>query len=142
MQNKQPIASRTFNMVLCESARYAVARENWHASQSRIMFFCQKLCCSKRPLRLCMIILCVLLLNGAILILWQGLILTRYSPNGVVWAIMRRARNLHASAQYISQSLDGNIPETVEELKKLKGIGDYSASAIAAIAFNKPRYCD
>ena len=49
-----------------------------------------------------------------------------------------RARNLHASAQYISQSLGGKIPETVEELKKLKGIGDYSASAIAAIAFNKP----
>ncbi len=49
-----------------------------------------------------------------------------------------RARNLHASAQEIITHYDGKIPQTESELKKLRGIGDYTAAAIASIAFNKP----
>ena len=49
-----------------------------------------------------------------------------------------RARNLHASAQEIMADYGGNIPQAESELKKLRGIGDYTAAAIASIAFNKP----
>ena len=49
-----------------------------------------------------------------------------------------RARNLHASAQEIMTHYAGNIPQTESELKKLRGIGDYTSAAIASIAFNKP----
>jgi A/G-specific adenine glycosylase len=49
-----------------------------------------------------------------------------------------RARNLHACAKMVANELGGVFPETQEELKKLPGIGDYTANAIAAIAFNKP----
>ncbi|MCH9844565.1 MAG: A/G-specific adenine glycosylase [Alphaproteobacteria bacterium] len=49
-----------------------------------------------------------------------------------------RARNLHASAQEIVTHYGGKIPQTESELKKLRGIGDYTAAAIASIAFNKP----
>ncbi|MCH9853011.1 MAG: A/G-specific adenine glycosylase [Alphaproteobacteria bacterium] len=49
-----------------------------------------------------------------------------------------RARNLHASAREIIAHYGGRIPQTESELKKLRGIGDYTAAAIASIAFNKP----
>lgn len=49
-----------------------------------------------------------------------------------------RARNLHACAKVISKEHKGKFPQTIEELKKLPGIGDYTANAIAAIAFDKP----
>ncbi len=49
-----------------------------------------------------------------------------------------RARNLHACAKVIAYEMNGKFPETQDELKKLPGIGDYTANAIAAIAFNKP----
>ena len=48
----------------------------------------------------------------------------------------RRARLLHKGAQYVTQKLDGSIPQTVEELKKIDGIGPYTACAIASIAFD------
>ncbi len=48
-----------------------------------------------------------------------------------------RARNLHASAQEIMAHYGGKIPQTEPELKKLRGIGDYTAAAIASIAFNR-----
>lgn len=48
-----------------------------------------------------------------------------------------RARNLHAAAKYITNELDGKFPETYEEILKLKGVGDYTASAIASICFDE-----
>lgn len=59
-----------------------------------------------------------------VLKLWQGL------------GYYSRARNLHASAKYIVDDLDGKFPDTFEDILKLKGVGDYTASAIASICFN------
>ena len=47
-----------------------------------------------------------------------------------------RARNLHTAAQQVVE-LDG-FPQTFKELKTLKGVGDYTAAAIASIAFGEP----
>jgi A/G-specific adenine glycosylase len=61
-----------------------------------------------------------------VLKLWQGL------------GYYSRARNLHFTAKYISKNLDGKFPETYDELIKLKGVGDYTASAISSICFDAP----
>ena len=61
-----------------------------------------------------------------VLKLWQGL------------GYYSRARNLHATAQYIVEELNGEFPNNYRELLKLKGVGDYTASAIASICFNEP----
>ncbi len=61
-----------------------------------------------------------------ILKLWQGL------------GYYSRARNLHFTAKYISTELNGEFPNKYNELIKLKGVGDYTASAIASICFNEP----
>ncbi|MEJ6792849.1 MAG: A/G-specific adenine glycosylase [Lacinutrix sp.] len=63
--------------------------------------------------------------ESQILKLWQGL------------GYYSRARNLHASAKYIVEELDGHFPDTYNEIIKLKGIGDYTASAVASICFNE-----
>ena len=55
---------------------------------------------------------------------WQGL------------GYYSRARNLHTAAQQVVE-LDG-FPQTFKELKTLKGVGDYTAAAIASIAFGEP----
>ena len=47
-----------------------------------------------------------------------------------------RARNLHASAKYISEELGGVFPQTHEEILKLKGVGPYTAAAIASFAYD------
>ena len=60
-----------------------------------------------------------------VLKLWQGL------------GYYSRARNLHATAKYISNELNGVFPISYKELIKLKGVGDYTASAIASICFNE-----
>ncbi|GIY99223.1 adenine DNA glycosylase [Caerostris extrusa] len=50
-----------------------------------------------------------------------------------------RGRRLHEGAKIIMEKLNGKIPDSVSELTKLiPGIGAYSASAIASIAFQKP----
>ena len=49
-----------------------------------------------------------------------------------------RARNLHACAQAIARDHGGRFPDTATALKSLPGIGDYTAAAIAAIAFDEP----
>lgn len=49
-----------------------------------------------------------------------------------------RARNLHSGAKQIVDEYNGVIPDKWNELKNIKGIGDYTASAILSIAFNKP----
>jgi len=48
-----------------------------------------------------------------------------------------RARNLKKAAQQIISEFGGSLPSTLDELKKLPGIGDYTSSAIMAIAFNQ-----
>ncbi len=49
-----------------------------------------------------------------------------------------RARNLHRCAQVVANELGGEFPHTPQELRRLPGIGDYTAGAIAAIAFDYP----
>ncbi len=49
-----------------------------------------------------------------------------------------RARNLLKCARVVAHELDGQFPETREELLKLPGIGPYTAAAVSAIAFDQP----
>ena len=58
--------------------------------------------------------------------LWEGL------------GYYSRARNLKKSAQVILKNFDGKLPDDFEDLITLPGIGNYTANAILAIAFNKP----
>lgn len=58
--------------------------------------------------------------------LWEGL------------GYYSRARNLHAAAQYIAGELDGRFPDTYEGIRQLKGVGPYTAAAIASFAFGLP----
>ena len=60
-----------------------------------------------------------------VLLLWQGL------------GYYTRARNLHYTAKHIFYNLNSKFPQTYKELIKLKGIGDYTASAISSICFEK-----
>ena len=48
-----------------------------------------------------------------------------------------RARNLKKTAKRIIKEFNGKLPKNIEQLKTLPGIGDYTSSAIMAIAFNK-----
>jgi len=48
-----------------------------------------------------------------------------------------RARNLHKCARVVAQEYGGVFPDTEAELRKLPGIGPYTAAAIAAIAFDR-----
>lgn len=56
---------------------------------------------------------------------WQGL------------GYYSRARNLHVTAKMVSQEMDGIFPQSYKGLLKLKGVGDYTASAIASICYNQ-----
>jgi len=49
----------------------------------------------------------------------------------------RRARYLHKGAKYVVDELNGVVPDTVDELLNVSGIGRYTASAISSIAFDK-----
>ncbi|MDG2150601.1 MAG: A/G-specific adenine glycosylase [Polaribacter sp.] len=64
--------------------------------------------------------------ESTVLKMWQGL------------GYYSRARNLHFTAKYIATELNGVFPATFNEIIKLKGIGDYTASAISSICFNEP----
>ena len=64
--------------------------------------------------------------EDTVLKLWQGL------------GYYSRARNLHSTAQYIHKECGGVFPNTFKSLLKLKGVGDYTASAISSICFNIP----
>ena len=64
--------------------------------------------------------------ENTVLKLWQGL------------GYYSRARNLHFSAKYIKNELNGVFPNNYKNLLQLKGVGDYTASAIASICFNEP----
>ena len=59
----------------------------------------------------------------------------------VAWAGLgyyARARNLHKCAQAVVERHGGIFPDTEEELRALPGVGDYTAAAVAAIAFDRP----
>ncbi len=49
----------------------------------------------------------------------------------------RRARMLHRAAQFVARELDGKLPETAIDLRKLPGIGEYTCAAVASIAFGE-----
>ncbi|MGM0290678.1 A/G-specific adenine glycosylase [Enterococcus sp. AZ029] len=49
-----------------------------------------------------------------------------------------RARNLKVAAQQIVSEFGGKMPDTIEDIRSLKGIGPYTAGAIGSIAFNLP----
>jgi A/G-specific adenine glycosylase len=60
-----------------------------------------------------------------VLKLWQGL------------GYYSRARNLHNTAKFIASELDGVFPNNYNDLLKLKGIGEYTAAAIASFSYNE-----
>ena len=64
--------------------------------------------------------------NKKLIKLWEGL------------GYYSRARNLKKTAQFVVNNFNGEIPNNFDDLKSLPGIGDYTANAILAIAFNKP----
>jgi len=61
-----------------------------------------------------------------VLKLWQGL------------GYYSRARNLHETAKRIAYNYKGIFPDTYTDILKLKGVGEYTAAAIASISFNQP----
>jgi A/G-specific adenine glycosylase len=60
-----------------------------------------------------------------VLKLWQGL------------GYYSRARNLHKTAQYVAFELDGKFPDHYTALLKLKGVGSYTAAAIASFSYGE-----
>ena len=64
--------------------------------------------------------------ENEVLKLWQGL------------GYYSRARNMHIAARQIMNEFDGLFPYTIINIEKLKGIGSYTAAAIASIAFGLP----
>ncbi|MCL7454098.1 MAG: A/G-specific adenine glycosylase [Anaerolineae bacterium] len=48
-----------------------------------------------------------------------------------------RARNLHRAARWVVQEMNGRLPARSEDLSRLPGVGQYTASAIASIAFGQ-----
>ena len=63
--------------------------------------------------------------EDAVMRLWQGL------------GYYSRARNLHQTAKIIATEYKGQFPSTYAEIARLKGIGPYTAGAIASIAFGE-----
>ena len=49
-----------------------------------------------------------------------------------------RARHLHEAAQTVVDAHDGTVPDTMDAIKELKGIGPYTAAAVLSIAYEKP----
>jgi A/G-specific adenine glycosylase len=62
----------------------------------------------------------------AVLAAWEGL------------GYYSRARNLHRAAKYIMETCGGRFPDSFELLQTLPGVGEYTAGAVASIAFNLP----
>ena len=58
--------------------------------------------------------------------LWEGL------------GYYSRARNLHTAAKTVAKQYKGNFPKTYAEIRALKGVGDYTAAAIASFAYDLP----
>jgi A/G-specific adenine glycosylase len=64
--------------------------------------------------------------EGAVLKAWEGL------------GYYRRARNLHAAARAVRERWGGDVPSRSAELRELPGVGEYTAGAVASIAFGEP----
>ena len=64
--------------------------------------------------------------NRKLIKLWEGL------------GYYSRVRNLKKTAKIIKKKFNNKLPDNFSELKSLPGIGDYTATAILAIVFNKP----
>ncbi len=64
--------------------------------------------------------------DEAVMKLWEGL------------GYYSRARNLLQAARYVAHELGGRFPDTYEGLRQLKGVGDYTAAAIASFAYGLP----
>ena len=62
-----------------------------------------------------------------VLKLWEGL------------GYYNRAKNLHKTSKILIKKYNGQIPESFEEIKKLPGIGDYTANILLALIYNQPR---
>ena len=61
-----------------------------------------------------------------VLKLWEGL------------GYYSRARNLHAAAKMVAEEYNGVFPDTYEGIRSLKGVGEYTAAAIASFAYGLP----
>ena len=64
--------------------------------------------------------------ESQVLKVWQGL------------GYYSRARNMHAAAQTVIREHCGTFPTTYDDIRRLKGVGDYTAAAIASFAYNLP----
>jgi len=64
--------------------------------------------------------------NEKVMKLWQGL------------GYYSRARNLHTAAKMVHENFKGRFPSEYDDIRSLKGVGEYTAAAIASFAFNKP----
>ena len=64
--------------------------------------------------------------ESKVLKVWQGL------------GYYSRARNMHAAARSIVRDFNGTFPSNYDSIRQLKGVGDYTAAAIASFAFNLP----
>lgn len=62
--------------------------------------------------------------EDAVLKIWQGL------------GYYSRARNMMKAAKIIVEKYDGKFPDSIDELKKIPGIGNYTAAAVGSFAFN------
>ena len=62
-----------------------------------------------------------------VLKLWEGL------------GYYRRAKNLHKTTKILVKKYNGRFPKKFEEIKKLPGIGEYTANALLALIYNQPR---
>lgn len=67
--------------------------------------------------------------ESEVLKLWEGL------------GYYSRARNLHKTAMLVAEKYDGSLPSSFDELRRLPGIGEYTAGAIGSIAFQLPVPC-
>ena len=63
--------------------------------------------------------------NRRVLKLWEGL------------GYYRRARNLHKTAKILIKKYNGKLPKKFEEIKKLPGVGEYTARALLAFVYNQ-----
>lgn len=64
--------------------------------------------------------------EDTVLKMWQGL------------GYYSRARNLHAAAKVVHTQYKGAFPKTYNEIRSLKGVGNYTAAAISSMAYNLP----
>lgn len=65
--------------------------------------------------------------SAKVMKLWQGL------------GYYSRARNLHEAAKMVVKDFGGKFPDNYNDLLKLKGVGEYSASAISSICFGEEK---